>query len=96
MKQLLLKLLVYQPPLRTSFYTSCYISRNLKDNNGIHNYVYLSRRGRQSAHYIVNKDKASNYRLYSINKKLSNIELSPEATKAISESLANYPRDHLF
>jgi len=96
MKQLLLKLLVFQPPLRTSFYTSCYISRNLKDNNGIHNYVYLSRRGRQSAHYIVNKDKASNYRLYSINKKLSKIELSQEATKAISESLANYPRDHLF
>ena len=96
MKQLLLKILVYQPPLRTSFYTSCFISRNKKDNDGVHNYLYLNRRGKTSAKYIVNKDKASNYKLYSINKNLSNIELSPDATKAVSESLANYPRDHLF
>ena len=96
LKELLLKLLVFQPPLRTSFYTSAFISRDKKDNDGIHNYIYLNRRGMTTAHYIVNKDKASNYKLYNMNKKLSVIELTPEATQAINESLLNYPRNYLF
>ena len=96
MKQLLLKLLVFQPPLRTSFYTSCFIARRKKDNDGVHNYVYLNRQGKPTAHYIVNKDKASNYKLYSMNKKFSTIELSKEATKAINDSLMNYGRNYLF
>ena len=96
LKELLLKLLVFQPPLRTSFYTSAFISKDKKDNDGIHNYVYINRRGSVKAHYIVNKDKASNYKLYNMNKKLSVIELTPEATKALNESLLNYPRNYLF
>jgi len=96
LKELLLKLLVYQPPLRTSFYTSAFISKDKKDNDGIHNYIYLNRRGSFKAYYIVNKDKASNYKLYNMNKKLAVIELTPEATQAINESLSNYPRNHLF
>ena len=96
LKELLLKLLVFQPPLRTSFYTSAFISRDKKDNDGTHNYIYLNRRGMTTAYYIVNKDKASNYKLYNMNKKLSVIELTPEATQAINESLLNYPRNYLF
>lgn len=96
LKELLLKLLVFQPPLRTSFYISAFISRDKKDNDGTHNYIYLNRRGTTTAYYIVNKDKASNYKLYNMNKKLSVIELTPEATGAINESLLNYPRNYLF
>ena len=96
LKELLLKLLVFQPPLRTSFYTTAFISKDKKDNDGIHNYIYLNRRGSITAHYIVNKDKASNYKLYNMNKNLSVIELTPEATQAIAESLLNYPRNYLF
>ena len=96
LKELLLKLLVYQPPLRTSFYTSAFISKDKKDNDKINNYVYINRRGNITANFIVNKDKASNYKLYNMNKNLSIIDLTTDATKAINESLLNYPRNYLF
>lgn len=96
LKQLLLKLLVLQPPLRTSFYTSAIITNNKKDNDPNFNYVYFNRRGAHKAYYIVNKDKASNYKIYAINKNLSKIELSKEATDAIIESYQSYPRNYLF
>jgi predicted fused transcriptional regulator/phosphomethylpyrimidine kinase len=96
LKQLLLKLLVLQPPLRTSFYTSAIITNSKQDNDPNYNYVYFNRRGSHKAFYIVNKDKASNYKIYAINKNLSKIELSKEATEAIIESYQNYPRNYLF
>ena len=46
--------------------------------------------------YIVNKDKASNYRLYNINKNLSFIDVEGEAKKAIIESYENFPRNYLL
>lgn len=97
MKYLLLVLLTYQPPLRTSFYTSAFIIGQKKDNDGINNYILMNRRGgKAKAQYIVNKDKASNYKNFKMNKNLSIIDVSPEATTALNESLLNFPRFHLF
>ena len=95
-KQLLLKLLVLQPPLRTSFYTSALICKSKKDNDDINNFICINRRGGITGHYIINKDKATNYKLYNLNKNLSFIELTPEAAAALSESLLLYPRFKLF
>lgn len=97
MKYLLLVLLTYQPPLRTSFYNSALIISQNKENDELNNFVLLIRRGSSvKAQFIVNKDKASNYKTYKMNKKLSIIDVSVEATKAINESVLNFPRHHLF
>jgi len=96
LKILLLTLLTYQPPLRTSFYTTALLIREKKANDKNHNYVYINRRGNSKVQYIVNKDKASNYRLYNINKNLSFIDVEGEAKKAIIESYENFPRNYLL
>jgi len=96
LKILLLTLLTYQPPLRTSFYTSALMLRNKKDNDKQHNYVYINRRGSSKVQYIINKDKASNYKVYNMNKNLSFIDVEGEAKRAIIESYSNYPRNYLF
>ena len=83
MKILLLTLLTYQPPLRTSFYTTALLIREKEANDKKHNYVYINRRGSSKVQYIVNKDKASNYKLYNMNKNLSFIDVEGEAKKAI-------------
>ena len=44
----------------------------------------------------MNKDKASNYRLYNINKNLSFIDVEGEAKTAIIESYENFPRNYLL
>jgi hypothetical protein len=44
----------------------------------------------------VNKDKASNYKLYNMNKNLSFIDVEGEAKRAILESYENFPRNFLF
>jgi hypothetical protein len=96
-KYLLLNLLVYQPPLRTSFYTTAKLIRSKDDNDKLNNFVLINRRGKIKAYYIVNKDKATNYKLYAINKNLSKIELeSSFLSKLINESLIKYPRTYLF
>jgi hypothetical protein len=96
LKILLLTLLTYQPPLRTSFYTTALLIREKKANDKNHNYVYINRRGSSKVQYIVNKDKASNYRLYNINKNLSFIDVEGEAKQAIIESYENFPRNYLL
>ena len=96
-KYLLLSMLTYQPPLRTSFYNTAKMIRLKDDNNGEDNYVLISRRGKVNVTYIVNKDKASNYKLYNINKNLAKIELEDEPLeKLINESYIQYPREWLF
>jgi hypothetical protein len=45
LKILLLTLLTYQPPLRTSFYTTALLIREKNANDKNHNYVYINRRG---------------------------------------------------
>lgn len=96
-KYLLLSLLTKQPPLRTSFYTSAKIIRTKADNDKINNFVLINRRGKIKAYYIVNKDKASNYKLYNMNKNLSTIEMVDDSiSQLINDSYIKYPRNYLF
>jgi len=95
-KKLLLSLLILQPPLRTSYYNTAKLLSAVKDNDKKTNYIYLNRRGKPKAYYIVNKDKASNYKIYSMDKTLNKIELSPELSLIINNSFIKYPRKYLF
>ena len=96
LKILLLTLLTYQPPLRTSFYTSALFLREKDSNDKKHNYIYINRRGSSKVQYIVNKDKASNYKVYNMNKNLSFIDVEGEAKQALLESYMNFPRNFLL
>jgi len=94
---LLLCLLTLQPPLRTSFYTSTKIITKKGENDNENNYVYITRRGKLNVYYIVNKDKASNYKMYNIDKKLSKIKIQDDIlAKIIYDSFVKYPRTYLF
>jgi len=96
-KYLLLNLLTYQPPLRTSFYNTARFIRFKKDNDKINNFVLINRQGKLKCYFIVNKDKASNYRQYAINKDLSVISIENDnLSKLIDESYIKYPRNYLF
>ena len=96
-KYLLLNMLTYQAPLRTSFYNTAKIIRLKDDNNGKDNYTLINRRGKVKVSYIVNTDKASNYKLYNMNKNLSKIELDNEPLEIlINNSYIQYPREWLF
>jgi len=97
MKYLLLNMLVYQPPLRTSFYSTAKIIRTKKENDKITNFVSINRRGSLKVSYIVNKDKASNYKVFKMNKNLSSIVVEDKKlAELINESYNKYPRDYLF
>ena len=96
-RYLLLSLLILQPPVRTSFYTSCKLIRSKKDNNKINNFLLLSKRGKNSGKFIINQDKASNYKSFNMNKELSKIII--EDTKLIEllhYSYEKFPRNYLF
>ena len=95
-KKLLLSLLILQPPLRTSYYNTAKLLSSVKDNDKKTNYIYLNRRGKPKAYYIVNKDKASNYKIYSMDKTLNKIELSPELSLIINNSFIKYPLKYLL
>ena len=96
-KHLLLMMLIKQPPLRTSFYTTAKFLRLQAENDKTSNYVYITRKGKLKVYYIVNKDKASNYKLYNMNKGLSKIKLEdPELIDYINYSFITYPRTYLF
>ena len=96
-KYLLLSMLVLQPPIRTSFYTTArYLDRQADEQKNI-NYVYTMNRGKVHAYLIVNKDKASNYKLYNMDKKLSKIEIIDDSlAKLINNSFVKFPRKFLF
>jgi len=94
---LLLSLLIFQPPIRTSFYTTCKFLFKKDDNNNEDNYIYITRRGKINVYYIVNKDKASNYKLYNMDKNLSKIKIEDDKlAKLIYDSYVKYPREYLF
>ena len=96
-KFLLLNILVKQPPLRTSFYTSAKIIRSKDDNDKKNNFVLINRRGKVKVKYIVNIDKATNYKMYNINKNLSTIEIDDDQlANLINDSYEKYPRLYLF
>lgn len=97
MKYLLLNMLVFQPPIRTSFYISAKFARLKTDNNKKDNFVHINRQGKLSVKYIVNKDKASNYKIYNINKNLSYIDVvDDKLCKLINDSYIKYPRTFLI
>ena len=94
---LLLSMLVYQPPLRTSFYTSCKFIQKESDNDKKNNFIRIDRRGKLKVYYIINKDKASNYKLYNMNKSLNKIKIEDNnLEKLIYDSFIKYPRKYLF
>jgi hypothetical protein len=96
-KHLLLMMLIKQPSLRTSFYSSAKFLRLLTDNNKKDNYVYINKKGKLKVYYIVNTDKASNYKVYNMNKDLSKIQLdNQELVNFINYSFDTYPREYLF
>jgi hypothetical protein len=94
---LLLSLLVLQPPVRTSFYSSCKFINNISENNKKDNYIYFNRRGKTKAYYIINKDKATNYKLYALDPALSKIEIeNDDLANLLYDSYVKYPRTYLF
>ena len=94
---LLLSMLVLQPPIRTSFYSSAKFITKEESNDKINNYIQFNRRGKTKAYYIVNKDKVSNTKLYAMNKKLSKIELiNDKLAQMLYDSFVKYPRKYLF
>lgn len=90
---LLLNLLVLAPPLRTSFYVSCKIITDKKDNDNLNNFILI---GKHNIKYIVNKDKVSNTKTY-LNKNHSIIPIeNQQLVKLINDSYQKYPREYLL
>ena len=96
-KYLLLSMLVLQPPVRTDFYSTASLLETLDRNNHKDNYIYINRRGKIHAYYFINKDKASKYKLYAMDKSLSKIEIKNEVLAILlSDSFRDFPRKYLF
>ena len=94
---LLLALLIYQPPVRTSFYTSCKIITRRKNNDKVNNFILISKKGKNKCQFIINKDKATNYKLYNIDTSLSHIDIEDsKLIDLIHYSYETYPRIYLF
>ena len=96
-KHLLLSMLILQPPLRTNFYSSASLLETLDRNDHKNNFIYINRRGKVHAYLYVNKDKASKYKIYSMDKSLSKIEIiNDKLAIMLSDSFKDYPRKYLF
>jgi len=96
-KYLALALLTLQPPLRTSFYTSAMFVTKEKDIKPSENYVLLVTKGKRRAYFVVNKDKASNYKEYAKNPNLSQIEIEDKRlVDIIYDSYEKHKRVYLF
>ena len=67
-------MLIKQQPLRTSFYSKAKFLKlyTLKKNKD--NYLFLTRKGKINPYIIINKDKASNYKLCNIKKNCRNLK----------------------
>ena len=76
-ERLLLSLLILQPPLRTSFYRTATFITTLKSNNGSDNYILINKKKKEVT-YIVNDDKASNYKVYLKKTELSFIKIESQ------------------
>jgi hypothetical protein len=96
-QKLLLGMLIFNPPLRTSFYSSCKLLNKHADNNKKDNYIYFNNRGKIHTYFIINKDKATNYKLYNINKEFNKIEIKNDLlNNYLYNSFEKYPRQFLF
>ena len=59
--------------------------------------LYINKRGKNHVTFIVNKDKATDYRVYKKNKNMSKIEIKHQKiSDLIVESFEKYPRKYLF
>ena len=96
-KKLFLACQILHPPIRTSFFTTASLLDKLADNNNENNFVYINRRGKGTVDFIINDDKASNYKTYKKNKHLNVIKVEdPVLVKMIIDSFKTYPRTYLF
>ena len=94
---LLLALLTHQAPLRTNFYVTAKIIRSMKENDKTNNFIWITRKGSIKIFYIVNDDKVSKTKIYTMNKNLSYIKLEDNnLIKLINDSYEKYPREYLF
>ena len=94
---LLLNLLVLQPPLRTSFYITTQFLRKISENYKTTNYIWINKKGELKVNYIVNNDKVSKTKTYTMNKNLNYIKLDNEKLiSLINESYEKFPRKYLF
>jgi hypothetical protein len=92
---LLMACVVLSPTLRGSFYSNLKIISQAKQNDGVHNCVFINRRSRK-CYWIVNKDKVSGSFEFS-NGKGSKIEIeSAELKRLILNSVDAFPRTYLF
>ena len=90
-------MLTYQPPVRSSFYTNCKIITKEQDNDKVNNFIRISRRKPLTVSYIINNDKVSKTKVYSMNKQLSIIKIiDTKLTDLIINSYDKYPRTYLF
>jgi hypothetical protein len=92
---LLLSMLTYQPPVRSSFYNSAIFIDKKKDNDLIHNFLYFDN-AHKKIYYIVNDDKVKNNRQY-MNNQNSYIEVeSPILKSILRKSYEENPRTYVF
>ena len=97
LQYILLSLLIYQPPVRTDFYVTASFIKSKKDNDNIHNFIKIDRKGSLKIFYIINKDKVTSTKTYNMNKNLSKIEIKDkDLCKLIYDSYKRFPRKYLF
>jgi hypothetical protein len=95
-KYLTLCLCVLQPTLRSDFYTSATFITQLKENITPNNYLFINAKTKKM-NYIVNTDKVSKSKFYSMNKEFSTIEIEDNFLKElIKYSVEVYPRKYLL
>lgn len=97
-KYLLLALLVLAPPVRIQIYHTAQIIQKLNEDDEKQNFLWFTTQGRKRVYYIINNDKASNYKQYSIDKHIVNkIEIeNKRLVDLLYDSIQKYPRKYLF
>ena len=69
----------------------------MKDNDKQNNYIWISKRGSLKIYHIVNNDKLTKTKIYSMSKQLSYIKINDQnLVKLIYNSYEQYPRNYLF
>ena len=96
---LLLAMLILQPPVRTSFYSTAKFIRKKVDNDKNNNFIKINSRGTGDPviQYIVNSDKVTDTKIYNMNKDLSIIPVEDKRLiNIIYTSYKALPRTYLF
>ena len=96
---LLLSLLILQPPLRTSFYSTAILTTtNKTKTDDKNNYLLLKTvMGKNRGFYIVNNDKVSNSKQFKMDISKNIIEIDNAALiELLNYSIQKFPRKYLF